>query len=215
MKLGCIHDDAARIARCAPHVFGAAPIPPTLDRALPPVGLYRNDTLADCVVAALANSLRAQSMLVTGADRATTEDAVLAAFAGFANVPLDTVNAVPGLQPLDVIDAIQAGGFRAGGPAPETIRSCATVTTRDGLCDAAMRYGSAPIALDLYDGDMDGEWTGSPVGGLVGGHMVLARGWTFDGPILATWGGDRAASWQWVMTRIVCGYAVNWTIDVA
>ncbi len=213
MKLGCIHDTPDRRAAYTHDLFGVAPLPAVLDRPAWPVGLYRNDTLSDCVIAALANSLRAASWLRTGADRATTDEAVIAAFAEAAGVALDAVDTVPGLAPLDVLEAVQARGFVAGGPAPETFRSIAIVSARDTLCDATMRYGSAMVALDLFDGDLHSEWTDAPSGDLVGGHMVLARRWTLDGPVLATWGGERQASWQWLMTRLVCGYAVDWVIE--
>jgi hypothetical protein len=213
MRLGCIHDTPDRRAAHTHELFGVAPLPAVLDRPAWPVGLYRNDVLNDCVIAALANSLRTTSWLRTGADRATTDDAVIASFAEAAGVALDAVGGVPGLMPLDVLEAIQAGGFEAGGPAPESFRSISTFATRDGICEAVMRYGSAMLAIDLFDGDMDGEWTSPPAGGLDGGHMVLARRWTLDGPVLATWGGERQASWQWLMTRMVCGYAVDWVIE--
>ena len=213
MRLGCIHDTPDRIARHAPHVCGAAPMPVVLNRVLPPVGLYRNDVLNDCVVAAVANSLRTASMLATGADRATTEDAVLAAFAGFANVPLAAVGAVPGLTPLDVLEAILTGGFAAGGPAPESFRTLRALSSRAAIEDAVLHLGSAMCAVDLYGDDDLMPWIDAPSGDLIGGHMVLVRRWTTDGPLVATWGTERAASWEWLITRLRAGWGVDWVIE--
>jgi len=45
--------------------------------------------------------------------------------------------------------------------------------------------------------------------------MVLVRRWTDEGPVVATWGAERAASWEWLMTRLRAGWGVDWEIEIA
>jgi hypothetical protein len=182
-------------------------------------GLYRNDALPDCTAAGLANARRAAGWVLDGADRVTTEDAVVRWFAATAGVaPTDAaMGALDGLVMLDVLETARDSGFDLGGQVPEVpLFASIDPADRMGIAHATATLGCAYLGIDLYAEDVapDAEWSQPPVGDAVGGHCLLA--WDYAGLAdtdtvrLPTWGALMPATWVWLQSRLREAFAVRW-----
>ena len=196
-------------------MFGTqAPQPAIVTPVEPGGGLYRNDVINNCVIASVANALRAAAKSVTGADRYTTDEAIVAVFAIVAGVSLSAVGTVPGLTPLDALEWIETNGFAAGGPVVEAFSDLTALSNQSELCGAVARHGAAIVAVNLFSEDefSDAQWRASPVGTIVGGHAMTLIGYTPNTVTLVTWGQVVTATWEWITTRLVSAYGMHWAL---
>jgi hypothetical protein len=218
MRLGRKPHDPAALSRAPSRTFGAIQPPATLLR--PQVnftpGLYRNDVWPTCTAAGLANGARTVAAL-NGYDLVIEDDDVSAFYAqcvGCADTP-DAIAATDGAVMLDVLTRQTLSGFNAG---PQLLVGAYATTALDRptLALAMAQMGFGYLGVDLTEADMsDDVWSADYApGALVGGHCIVAVGYTGlgDGDLVrvATWGAWRLATWAWLANRLREAHVLAW-----
>lgn len=224
MRLGCLDHDPTRAALLPAARYGIAPPPPSLPTATWQPQMWANDTLGDCVIAALGNAARAWSNKLTGDDTEIGTTDVVALFARVAGLPSDAteaqLEAVDGLDPMLAVETAQVSGWALAGRQVPLVPDFATVaSSRSALAEGMARTGSVMLAVTLYEADMDAfeagrPWVDAPSGDVAGGHMIAAVSYdgTRDSSMtqIATWGQWQSTSWQWLAARLRLALATGW-----
>jgi hypothetical protein len=217
-KTGLLHDELDKAANFNKLDFSAKSIPQAIIRPAWPVGLYKNDQLNNCVVAALANSRRTESLVNDGCDWFTDDNEIIKFYAAVANTPIAEIQNAPGLYPIDVFRYVMTNGFKDGQQVPDVFPYVGVIpNSKYSIVSTMAHQCSAFLAIDLYEEDMDTAtpWSKAPTGNLVGGHAIISRGCSGmsenDTLTICTWGQEVKATWLWLSTRLQLAYALMWS----
>jgi len=217
--------DAARVAAAPQHRMSAeAPAPVDLPRPgiLTQPSLVQNNVLPTCSVAGLINHLRAWAQL-QGFDLPENDQLLLdlyASLAGCATTPA-AIAATDGLVLLDLLEHIQANGFRIDSQnVVELTFAAIDISNIEAIRDAVYRDAGAYLGVTLYVDDVQpglAAWAGAvPSGAAVaGGHCIMPKGYagqTFD---VATWGELMPTDDEFLLARLDEGWSIQWKMAVA
>lgn len=217
MRTGCLEHDPALAAALPVVRFGATPVPARFVQKLDWTPLLGdNDTLPTCVPTALANASRALVKRLCGPtdDVAIPTSAITTLFADTIGMPGATdaqLAATDGCDPLALFALAQADGWNIGGQVPLVPTYGLLPNSRLEIARAIVRLGACPVAVTLYQSDMEDaaagrNWVLAPAGNVVGGHMICPADYLglddTDLLSVATWGKWQRMSWRWLAQRI-------------
>jgi hypothetical protein len=218
--------DPARVAAAPQHRMSAE-APPPVDLPRPGIlakpSLVLNDTLPTCTMAGLLNHLRAWVQQFHGFDLPENDQLLLDLYgAVYGCAPtVEAIAATDGLVLLDVLEHIQANGFRIDGQnVVELTFTALDISNPTAIRDAIDKSGGAYLGITLYQADVAPgltEWTGdvASAGPAVGGHCVMPKGYagaTFE---TATWGELMPTDEAFLMPRLAEGYDIRWVMATA
>lgn len=213
MKLGRIRPTAAQKRRALPlERYLRKPLPPAplaLDNAIGvSYGLFANDRLGDCTIAALAN-FHLTAAAREGRPLSFTDADVVDFYRAMSGGRDD------GLVEIDVLERAAATGFPLSGAHKlaawvrldaqdlDALRSCASlfhaVYVGAALPLSAQGSGTWDAAGIILDGDVPGSW---------GGHAMIAPKYDSLGPTFVTWGRQQRATWSWWRMYVEEAYAL-------
>jgi hypothetical protein len=181
--------------------------------------LARNDVLASCCIAGLANSLRLWCLAYHQFDPLVSDDMLIAFFCECAGCDQTeaAMEAVPGLMMLDVLELAQRKGFDVGAQAPY-VPEFRAIDPHDlaALRDAVANQ-TAYVGVTLYQADLRTplNWFGAPVGPVDTGHCLTVPRYSASGFVDATWGQEVACDDAWLLGRVSEAYSVRWALAVA
>ena len=227
--LGCYgrkaHDPVrlAAVAVVKPHVMAATePLPLILLRPkiLTKPLLVLNNILPTCTVAGLINSANAKAEM-NGWDFVVDQQKLLAFYGlvyGCDPTP-EAISKTDGLVMLDVLEYAQKHGFYINNTSGPLVPNFSVIDTSNpiGLKDAIFAHGTAYVGVDLYTADEqpDADYTGGleTAGDPVGGHCLDPKQWSATGYTDATWGQEIETDNDWIDSRMVEAYAIDWTFS--
>lgn len=216
--------DPARVAATRQHRM-AAEAPPPVDLPRPGVlqkpSLVCNNTLPTCTMAGLLNHLRAWAQAFHGFDLPENDQLLFDLYAAVAKCDPtpDAIAATDGLVLLDVLEHIQANGFRIDSQnVMELDFAAIDIKNMDAVRDAIDKNGGAYLGVSLYECDLVPgltAWKGAPTGSVVGGHCIMPKGYSGQTFETATWGELMPADDDWYSPRLDEGFDIRWRVAVA
>jgi hypothetical protein len=219
---GCQPTDLTAYAAIPSRPYPATPTPDT-----PPMpnvrwarSVVHNLTAPTCTIASLTNSLRRHA-LRRGFDLVTVDAKLLAFYAlvdGCAPT-LDAIMQTSGLDMLKVLQTAQRDGFDVGEQAPAVPVFQTAALSAASVKEIVGDLGSAYSGFAIYDQDEDlsVDWRGAPKPGarIAGYHCMCIEaaqnGLFYD----ETWGKIRTADADWMDSRIMWNFAVDWRMMIA
>jgi len=223
MRTGCLPHNKALLATLPVVHFGAEPVPANVPTPTCSVMLGRNDVDPTCVPTALANAANLFCYKMRTGELVVPDSAILKLLAEAIGQPDATeaqLAACDGCEPLAAYGIAETQGWDIGEQVPivPNLRVLGQ-QTRLGIAAAVARLGSCPVAVMLYESDMEafspqGIWNAPPGGDVEGGHMVCVGGYSgledSDTVAIATWGTWFPATWDWLHSRLQLALAVGW-----
>jgi hypothetical protein len=216
----------ARVAQAKPHRMSATAPPPLIlprPKILLKPSLVKNDTLPTCPIAGLINSLRAWAQ-EQGFDLPTDDNLLLELFAAIAGCDPTpaAIAATNGLVLQDVLEYVQVHGFRIDSQNVVELDFAAIDPSDEAaIKDAINQKGSAYLGITLFEADVTPGvtvWRGTSAsaGAEVGGHCIVPPKYrtasTYDS---ATWGELIDTDHDFLMSRLVEAWAIDWKMAVA
>lgn len=176
-----------------------------------PFQMYGNDTAGDCTIAGVGNFTQFWHSL-TGEGTPLTQDQVLAEYEGLTGYRPGDPSTDNGAVELDVLNAWRKGGigghsitaFAAVDLAEDELLTAA-VYLFDGLYIGVQLPATAQNQ-DVWDYDPTAGTAAFP--GSWGGHCVDLVDYNKVGPVYATWGALKQATWAWHHTYCDEAYAL-------
>lgn len=219
--------DPARVAAAPQHRMSAeapAPIDCPRPTILTKPSLVHNDVLPTCSIAGLLNYLRAWVQQEHGFDLPENDQLLLDLYGMIYGCPptIEAIAATDGLVLMDVLEYIQANGFRIDGQnVVELTFSAIDATDLGAVRDSIDKTGGAYLGVTLYEADVaPGLTAWSPngmgaVGGIVGGHCITAKDYTKTAMTDATWGELIVADDAWLLPRLDEAFSLRWIMATA
>lgn len=218
--------DPARVAAAPRHRMSAeAPAPADLLRpaVLAKPSLVLNNSLPTCGIAGILNYLRAWTQQKHGFDLPENDQLMLDLYAAVygCDPTQDAIAATDGLVLIDVLEHIQAHGFRIDSQnIVELTYTSIDITDIGAIKDSIDKTGGAYLGVTLYEADVVPgllAWTGSiaATGPVAGGHCTTAKDYTRTGMNDATWGELMPTEDAWLLPRLNEAFSIRWIMATA
>lgn len=226
IALGRKPHSADRVAAAPQHRMSAeAPAPAELLRPgiLTKPSLVHNDVLPTCCIAGLLNYLRAWAQQTHGFDLAENDQLLLDLYGMIYGCPptIEAISATDGLVLMDVLEYIQAHGFRIDS---QNVVECTflsiDVTDMAAIRDSIDKTCGAYLGVTLYEADVAPglvEWPGSIAasGKVAGGHCIVPPRYTASTTTDATWGEMMPTEDAWLLARLDEAFSIKWIMATA
>lgn len=190
-------------------------LPPSVDyfSHVPTVGMHLNDQWGCCTCSGDANIIQGITAYGLGTEAVVPDADVLKAYEKSGFKPDD---GPPGSNPTDngwtCGDALAY--LKSTGMAGHKIAAYGQVSYTDHakVQTCLYQFGYASLGVNLPQSAMDqfnaaeqsgkqAEWTVTRKGSnIIGGHCIIACGYTSTGPVIWTWGGNVQLTWAWLDT---------------
>jgi hypothetical protein len=226
MRLGRLPHDPERIAAAPQHRMSAeapAPIDCPRPTILTKPSLVYNDTLPTCCIAGLLNYLRAWAQQEHGFDLPENDQLLLDLYGMIYGCPptIEAIAVTDGLVLMDVLEYIQANGFRIDSQnVVELAFTSIDVTDMAAIRDSIDKTGGAYLGVTLFEADVTPgllAWTGdiAASGPVAGGHCITAKDYTKTAMTDATWGELIVADDAWLLPRLDEAFSIRWIMATA
>lgn len=218
--------DQARVAAAPRHrMSAAAPAPVECLRPsiLTQPSLVHNDTLPTCCIAGLLNYLRAWAQQEHGFDLPENDQLLLDLYGTIYGCPptIEAIAATDGLVLMDVLEYIQAHGFRIDSQnVVELTFASIDVTDMGAIRDSIDKTCGAYLGVTLYEADVTPgllAWPGSIAasGPIAGGHCVVPPRYGRGSMTNATWGELMPTEDAWLLPRLNEAFSIRWIMATA
>lgn len=211
--LGVDHPKLANFAKRA-----LPPPPPTVDRYTGVrFQMFCNDTIGDCTVAAIANTIVQRTTLAQGVAVVMPDATAIQIYSHITGYDPAKPETDQGAVETDVLNWFAKEGFSLRAQSLEIGTWAALDGTPDQVKQCVNLFGSAYIGLALplsaqyqpvWDAPVTSVLAGDFVPGSWGGHAVAIVGYDSAHAYIATWGGLQAVTWAFLRVYMDESYAV-------